>query len=219
MTDTLFDEISNSRSAVLKTLSSVSEAPPQLVAVTKTQSDEALDAILVTGQRVFGENRVQEALEHWSERRQAYSDVQLRLIGPLQTNKADQAVELFDVIETLDRPKLASALAKACEKLQRWPEILIQVNTGAEPQKSGVMVDELSELFELSREQLGLNVVGLMCIPPVGEPAGPHFALLRKLATGLGLSQLSMGMSSDYEIAAKFGATHVRVGTALFGQR
>lgn len=219
MTDTLFDQISNSRTTVLETLSSVSEAPPQLVAVTKTQSDEALDAILATGQRVFGENRVQEALEHWSERRQAYSDVQLRLIGPLQTNKADQAVELFDVIETLDRPKLASALAKACEKLQRRPEILIQVNTGAEPQKSGVMVDELSELFELSTEQLGLNVVGLMCIPPVGEPAGPHFALLRNLANGLGLSQLSMGMSSDFEIAAKFGATHVRVGTALFGQR
>lgn len=217
MTDTLFDQISNSRTTVLKTLSSVSEASPQLVAVTKTQSDEALDAILATGQRVFGENRVQEALEHWSERRQAYSDVQLRLIGPLQTNKADQAVELFDVIETLDRPKLASALAKACEKLQRWPEILIQVNTGAEPQKSGVMVDELSELFELSTEQLGLNVVGLMCIPPVGEPAGPHFALLRNLANGLGLSQLSMGMSSDFEIAANFGATHVRVGTALFG--
>lgn len=219
MTDTLFDQISNSRTTVLETLSSVSEAPPQLVAVTKTQSDAALDAILATGQRVFGENRVQEALEHWSERRQAYSDVQLRLIGPLQTNKADQAVELFDVIETLDRPKLASALAKACEKLQRRPEILIQVNTGAEPQKSGVMVDEFSELFELSTEQLGLNVVGLMCIPPVGEPAGPHFALLRNLANGLGLSQLSMGMSSDFEIAAKFGATHVRVGTALFGQR
>lgn len=217
MTDTLFDQISNRRGDVVRALTAASDTPPQLVAVTKTQSDEALDAILATGQRVFGENRVQEAQAHWQDRREEFDDLQLRLIGPLQTNKADDAVALFDVIETLDREKLAGALARACEKQGRRPEILIQVNTGNESQKSGVLVEKLAALFECSTETYGLNVVGLMCIPPVGEPAGPHFALLQKLGNELGLAQLSMGMSSDFEVAATFGATHVRLGSALFG--
>lgn len=219
MTDTLSDQISKRREAILETLASVCEAPPQLVAVTKTQPDDALDAILATGHRVFGENRVREAQAHWSGRRAKYPDLELRLIGPLQTNKAEDAVALFDVIETLDREKLAGALARACEKLGKTPSIFIQVNTGDEPQKAGISVDELPSLFKSATDTHGLNVVGLMCIPPVGEPAGPHFALLKSLADGLGLTQLSMGMSADFEVAARFGSTHVRVGTALFGPR
>ncbi len=219
MTDTLFDQISNRRNDVVEALAAASDRPVQLVAVTKTQPDAALDAILATGQRVFGENRVQEAQAHWQDRLEEFNDLQLRLIGPLQTNKAEDAIALFDVIETLDREKLAAALARACEKLGRSPKILIQVNTGNEPQKSGVLVEELSDLYKCATESYGLNVVGLMCIPPVGEPAGPHFALLKKLADDLGLAQLSMGMSSDFEVAAAFGATHIRVGSALFGAR
>ncbi|MGH1420715.1 MAG: YggS family pyridoxal phosphate-dependent enzyme [Hyphomonas sp.] len=219
MTDTLFDQISNRRADILSALNAASDLPVELVAVTKTQSNEALDAILATGQRVFGENRVQEAQGHWAHRRGTYDDLQLRLIGPLQTNKAEDAVALFDVIETLDREKLAAALARACEKSGRRPEIFIQVNTGNEPQKAGVSVEGLKSLYASAVEDFGLNVVGLMCIPPVGEPAGPHFALLKKLADGLGIDQLSMGMSNDYELAARFGATHVRVGSAMFGAR
>jgi pyridoxal phosphate enzyme (YggS family) len=189
-----------------------------LVAVSKTQPPEAVEAVLAAGQRVFGENRVQEAQARWSARRRDGLELDLRLIGPLQTNKAAEAVALFDVIETLDRPKLAEALAKAAEKLGRSPRILIQVNTGSEPQKAGVDPDGLEALVARSRA-LGLRVEGLMCIPPVDEPAGLHFALLRKLARHHGLETLSMGMSADYETAIRFGATHVRLGSALFGER
>ena len=188
-----------------------------LTAVSKMQPDAALEAALAAGQRVFGENRVQEAQAHWAARRDI-PGLELRLIGPLQTNKAVDAVELFDVIETLDRPKLADALAVAAEKTGRAPRVLVQVNTGAEPQKAGVLPEEADGLVAYARDR-GLAVEGLMCIPPVDEAAGPHFALLRRIARRNGLDVLSMGMSGDYETAIRFGATHVRVGSALFGER
>jgi uncharacterized pyridoxal phosphate-containing UPF0001 family protein len=174
-----------------------------LVAASKRQPDERIDAALAAGQRVFGENRVE-----------------LRLIGPLQTNKAELAVTLFDVIETLDRPKLLKALIAAVEKTGASPpDLLIQVNTGDEPQKAGIDVDGLGALIDLTRKSWPGRLVGLMCIPPVEQPAAPHFALLKRLADAHGLVQLSMGMSADYALAAQLGATHVRVGSGLFGQR
>lgn len=191
-----------------------------LVAASKRQPDERIDAALSVGQRVFGENRVQEAQHRWAERRARIDDLELRLIGPLQTNKAEDAVELFHVIETLDREKLLRALTKAVEKTGVTPpDLLIQVNTGDEPQKGGVSVDQLSQLVSVTRETYPGRLVGLMCIPPAEDPAAPHFALLRKLADQYGLQQVSMGMSNDYALAARLGATHVRVGTAFFGAR
>lgn len=187
-----------------------------LTAVTKTQPDAAVEAALAAGQTVFGENRVQEAQGRWSER--ARDGLELRLIGPLQTNKAGDALALFDVIETLDRERLAEALATAGGKAGVAPRVLVQVNTGAEPQKAGVLPIDADGLVARARA-LGLTVEGLMCIPPVEEAAGPHFALLRKIARRNGLSVLSMGMSGDYETAIRFGATHVRIGSALFGER
>lgn len=218
MTDTDTLSIAKRREAVLAELSDAATPPPVLVAVTKTQPEAAIADILATGQRVFGENRVQEAEARWAGRRGAYPDLELHLIGPLQTNKAEDAVRLFDVIETLDRPKLADALVKAMAKVGRALPVLIQVNTGEEPQKAGVAPSDVQELLQYARDK-GLEVQGLMCIPPVDEPAGPHFALLADLAKSLGLSVLSMGMSSDYVTAARFGSTHVRVGSALFGAR
>ncbi|MGH7027233.1 YggS family pyridoxal phosphate-dependent enzyme [Brevundimonas sp.] len=190
-----------------------------LTAVSKTQPLEALEAALATGQRVFGENRVQEAQSHWAARRAALPDLELRLIGPLQTNKAVEAVELFDVIETLDREKLAAALAAAMAKTGRRPRVLVQVNTGAEPQKAGVLPADADALIAAAREVHGLSVEGLMCIPPADEAPEPHFALLAEIAARNGLPVLSMGMSGDYETAIRLGATHVRVGSALFGER
>lgn len=175
--------------------------------------------MLSTGQRVFGENRVQEAEARWAERRAAYADLHLRLIGPLQTNKAADAVALFDAIESLDRPKLAAALADAAQKQGRSPEILIQVNTGEEEQKAGVAPLEADAFIKAARETYGLPLRGLMCIPPVDEEPAMHFALLAKIAARNGLPILSMGMSDDFETAIRFGATHVRVGSALFGAR
>lgn len=190
-----------------------------LTAVSKTQGDAALDAALAAGQRGFGENRVQEARAHWTARRAALPDLELRLIGPLQTNKALEAVELFDVIETLDRERLAVALAAAMIKTGRRPRVLVQVNTGAEPQKGGVLPGEADALIAAARDVHGLTVEGLMCIPPADEDPAPHFARLAEIAARNGLSVLSMGMSGDYETAIRLGATHVRVGSALFGER
>ena len=190
-----------------------------LTAVSKTQGPEALEAALATGQRVFGENRVQEAQAHWAERRAAYPDLELRLIGPLQTNKVVEAVALFDVIETLDRDKLAAALASAMQKTGRRPRVLVQVNTGVEPQKAGVLPDQADVLIASARDVHGLNVEGLMCIPPADEAPEPHFRLLAEIAARNGLLVLSMGMSGDYETVISNGATHVRVGSALFGER
>ena len=189
-----------------------------LTAVSKTQPPEAIDEALAAGQRIFGENRVQEAQGRWNDRRAGIPDLRLRLIGPLQSNKAADAVALFDVIETLDRPKLADALAGAGVRLGKPVRVLIQVNTGAEPQKAGVLPGDVVALIEYARA-VGLIVEGLMCIPPADEAPGPHFALLRKVARRHGLEVLSMGMSGDYETAIRVGATHVRVGSSLFGER
>lgn len=190
-----------------------------LVAVSKKQPDERVEAMLAAGQRVFGENRVQEAQARWSERKKRFPDLELRLIGPLQTNKAEDAVALFDVIETVDRPKLAARLAAAMETLQRRPRLYVQVNTGEEDQKSGLAPDQTAAFIEQCRSEFGLKIEGLMCIPPVDEPASLHFTLLARLANQAGLEKLSMGMSGDYELAAELGATSVRVGSALFGAR
>ncbi|HAY06738.1 MAG TPA: YggS family pyridoxal phosphate-dependent enzyme [Hyphomonas sp.] len=218
MTDTPELTISQRRAAILGELAAAAAPPPVLVAVSKSQTDEAITELLAAGQRVFGENRVQEAMAHWEGKRSAFPDLELHLIGPLQTNKAEDAVRLFDVIQTLDRPKLADALAAANAKVGRAPRLMIQVNTGEEPQKAGVLPADLAALIAYARDK-GLAPEGLMCIPPADEPAGPHFALLAKLARAQGLPSLSMGMSGDYTLAARFGATHVRVGTALFGAR
>jgi pyridoxal phosphate enzyme (YggS family) len=190
-----------------------------LTAVSKTQAPEAIDAILAAGQRAFGENRVQEAQARWTARRPGLGSLELRLIGPLQTNKAEDAVALFDVVETLDREKLARALADAAHKLGRAPRVLVQVNTGAEPQKAGVLPEAADALIAAARDAYGLKIEGLMCIPPAEEEPTPHFTLLGQIAARNGLSVLSMGMSGDYETAIRCGATHVRVGTALFGER
>lgn len=191
-----------------------------LVAASKRQPDDRIDAALDVGHRVFGENRVQEASARWQDRKSSCPNLELRLIGPLQTNKAEEAVVLFDVIETLDREKLLKALIKAVEKTQVTPpDLLIQVNTGNEPQKGGVSVDALADLLALARKSYPGQVTGLMCIPPADEPAAPHFALLKKLADQHELDVVSMGMSGDYALAARLGATHVRVGTAFFGAR
>lgn len=194
-------------------------ATVSLVAVGKTRGPAAIAAALTAGQRVFGENRVQEAQAKFPALKQAHPDLVLHLIGPLQTNKAEAAVALFDVIETLDRPKLAHALAKAMAKSGRRPACLIQVNTGEEQQKAGIFPEAADSLIALARDDLGLPLVGLMCIPPLEDPPAPHFALLREIARRHDLGALSMGMSGDFETAIRFGATQVRVGTAIFGPR
>lgn len=190
-----------------------------LVAVSKTFDGDHIRPALEAGHRLFGENRVQEAAGKWPELRAQFNDVELHLIGPLQTNKVKQALDCFDVIETLDRPKLARAVASELEKRQQSIECLVQVNTGEEDQKAGISPDEADGFISYCREELGLNVTGLMCIPPVDAEPALHFALLRKIAQRNGLEKLSMGMSGDYDVAAQFGATHVRVGSAIFGER
>ncbi|MFI4935730.1 MAG: YggS family pyridoxal phosphate-dependent enzyme [Caulobacterales bacterium] len=187
-----------------------------LVAVSKMQPLERVTAMLATGQRVFGENRVQEAQGRWADLREG---VELRLIGPLQSNKTRDACALFDVIETLDRPKLAEAIAREAARAGRAPRLYVEINTGEEPQKAGALPLAADGFIARCRGEFGLTLEGLMCIPPEGEPAGPHFALLAKIAARNGLAKLSMGMSADYELAVRFGATSVRVGTALFGGR
>ena len=193
-------------------------AATQLVAVSKTVPEAGIREALAAGQRLFGENRVQEAQGKYPELKQEFPDIQLHLIGLLQTNKVKDAAALFDVIQTLDRPKLADALADARDKSGRSPRLFLQVNTGEEPQKAGVLPREVSPLIAHARK-LELPLEGLMCIPPVDDDAAPHFAFLAKLARDHGLTYLSMGMSGDFELAVKFGATHVRVGTAVFGAR
>jgi pyridoxal phosphate enzyme (YggS family) len=194
-------------------------ADTTLVAVSKTHGADRVRELLAVGQRVFGENRVQEAEEKFPALKAEYPDLELHLIGPLQTNKARDAVALFDVIQSVDRDRLAAALAKEMEKAGKRPACFIQVNTGEEPQKAGVLPAELDAFVATCRDTYKLPVVGLMCIPPVGEEPALHFALLTKMAARNGLKQVSMGMSADYETAVKLGATHVRVGSALFGSR
>ena len=190
-----------------------------LVAVSKTFEADEIRPALEAGQRVFGENKVQEAKAKWPGLREAFSGIELHLIGPLQSNKAGEAVALFDVIETIDREKIARAIAEEMAKQGRRPKLYVQVNTGLEPQKAGIAPDDTVAFVNLCRDELSLPVVGLMCIPPAEENPGPHFALLAKLADRCGLSKLSMGMSSDYQTAIEFGATSVRVGSAIFGNR
>ena len=190
----------------------------RLIAVSKVQPKENVIAALDAGHKVFGENRVQEAQERWGDLKPQYSDIELHLIGGLQTNKAAEAVALFDVIQSVDRPKLARFLAREMESQGRSLSIFIQINTGAEPQKGGCMAADLPALLEVC-EELKLDVCGLMCIPPAGDDPSLHFALLKKLAKRHNLKRLSMGMSSDYALAASMGATDIRVGTAIFGER
>lgn len=190
-----------------------------LIAVSKGHDAAAAAAALAAGQRVFGENRVQEAQGKWPALRAGHPDLELHLIGPLQTNKARDAVALFDVIHSLDRDRLADALAAEMEKQNKRPKLFVQVNTGEEVQKAGILPAEAVAFARWCIDEKNLPVVGLMCIPPVDEEPALHFSLLRELAKDAGLSQLSMGMSADYALAARLGATHVRVGTAIFGER
>ncbi len=190
-----------------------------LVAVSKTFDVPDIVPFIDAGIRVFGEHRVQEAASKWPELKERQSDVELHLIGPLQSNKVGDAVGLFDVLQTLDRVKLAEALTRARDKGARLPRLFVQVNTGEEPQKAGVIPDELDDFIARCQKEWQLDIEGLMCIPPVNEEPALHFALLQKLAQRNGISGLSMGMSGDFETAIRFGATHVRVGSALFGTR
>ncbi|MBX9943264.1 MAG: YggS family pyridoxal phosphate-dependent enzyme [Reyranella sp.] len=190
-----------------------------LVAVSKTHGADRIRELLEAGQRIFGENRVQEAQEKFPALKAAYPDLELHLIGPLQTNKVRDAVALFDVIESVDRERLAAALAKEMDRLGRRPACYVQVNTGEEPQKAGVAPADVDAFVAACRDTHKLPVVGLMCIPPADEEPALHFALLAKMAARNGLAKVSMGMSADYEIAVRLGATHVRVGSALFGAR
>jgi pyridoxal phosphate enzyme (YggS family) len=190
-----------------------------LIAVSKTFDAEAITPLIAAGQRVFGENRVQEAKSKWPGLISACPGVALHLIGPLQSNKAKDAVALFDAIHSVDRPSICEALSKEMVLLKRTPDLFVQLNTGEEPQKAGIAPGEADGFIARCRDQYGLRISGLMCIPPVGEAPAPHFALTAKIAARNGLKLLSMGMSADFAIAIQFGATHVRVGSAIFGKR
>lgn len=218
-------EISQNLQAVQKQIAEATLATGRspeavhLVAVSKTHPIESVEEAIKAGQRLFGENRVQEAVAKFGPLREKYPGLELHLIGPLQTNKVDEAVALFDVIQTLDRPKLAEALAKEMEKQGRTPRLYIEVNTGNEPQKAGMAPDEVERFLRECESVHGLKISGLMCIPPFDEDPRPHFELMRDLAKKLNLPHLSMGMSADFETAIACGATEVRVGTAIFGSR
>jgi len=190
-----------------------------LVAVSKTFGAEAIAPVIAAGQRAFGDNRVQEAKAKWPPLRERHPDLALHLIGPLQSNKAREAVGLFDAIHTVDRASLCVALAKEIDRQGRAPLLLVEINTGAEPQKAGVLPEAADGFLGECRDSYGLAIAGLMCIPPLAEPPAPHFALAAKIAARNGLKLLSMGMSADFETAIRFGATHVRVGSAIFGER
>lgn len=220
-----YSDVAATRAEILARMAAAAEAAGRkasdvsLIAVSKLQPDDRVDAAIAAGQRVFGENRVQEAQARWTDRRAQHADLKLRLIGPLQSNKAENAVRFFDAIDSLDRPKLAAAIADAAQKVGRCPALLIQVNTGEEAQKAGVAPHEADAFITDARERYGLPVQGLMCIPPLEEEPAMHFALLAKIAARNELTELSMGMSDDFETAIRFGATQVRVGSALFGAR
>jgi PLP dependent protein len=194
-------------------------AGAKLVAVTKTVAPDAIELAIAAGQRVFGENRVQEAQRKWPAIKERHADLELHLIGPLQTNKVREAVALFDVIETVDRPKLARVLAEEMERSGHHPRLFVQVNTGEESQKAGVAPGEAEAFVSLCRDTFGLAIDGLMCIPPFDQDPAPHFALLATLAEKIGVNELSMGMSGDFPQAVQSGATYVRIGTAIFGAR
>jgi len=190
-----------------------------LVAISKTFGADAIEPVIAAGQRVFGENRVQEAKAKWPALQARHGGLELHLVGPLQSNKAKEAVALFDAIHSVDRPSICAALAKEIARQGRQPTLFVEINTGAEPQKAGVLPEETDAFLKKCREDYGLAIAGLMCIPPFDEPPAPHFALTAKIAKRNGLALLSMGMSADFPLAIEFGATHVRVGTAIFGAR
>jgi pyridoxal phosphate enzyme (YggS family) len=190
-----------------------------LIAVSKTFAADVIEQAIIAGQNVFGENRVQETKAKWPALREKYPDLELHLIGPLQSNKAKEAVAMFDAIHSVDRPSICEALAKEIVKQGRAPRLFVEINTGAEPQKAGILPENADAFLHECRNIYGLTIEGLMCIPPFQEAPAPHFALTAKIAARNGLKLLSMGMSSDFEIAIEFGATHVRVGSAIFGAR
>ena len=194
-------------------------ATVKLIAVAKTVSEHAIEETILLGQRRFGENRVQEAKAKWPALKERHPDLELHLIGPLQSNKVRDAVQLFEVIHSVDRPKIAQALAEELGRAEKRPRLLVQVNTGEELQKAGILPSETDDFVGLCRDDYGLAIEGLMCIPPLDEEAALHFALLAKIAARLKLKELSMGMSGDFEKAIVFGATYVRIGTAIFGAR
>jgi hypothetical protein len=215
------DNIKAIRAGIDQAARAIDRDPAQvaLIAVSKKQPDARVQAALDADHRVFGENRVQEAQGRWTERRQQVPDLELHLVGALQSNKAKEAVELFDALHSVDRESVAKALAKEIAKQGRRPALFVQINTGEEAQKAGIAPNDADAFIAWCRDELDLPIVGVMCLPPVDEEAAPHFALLAKIAARNGLSQLSMGMSGDYETAVQLGATHVRVGSALFGER
>jgi pyridoxal phosphate enzyme (YggS family) len=215
------ERLSAVRAEIEKACREAGRAPESvtIVAVSKTFDANAIRPALAAGQRMFGENRVQEAKAKWPALRDEFSGVELHLIGPLQSNKAKEAVALFDFIHTVDRPKIAAALAEEIAKQGRRPKLFVELNTGAEPQKAGVLPEAADDFIGECRNKYGLIVEGLMCIPPVDEAPAPHFALTAKIAKRNGLALLSMGMSADFASAVAFGATHVRVGSAIFGER
>src|SRR5712692_8584857 len=220
-TTALESPLANVRAEIARACAEAKRDPASvtLVAISKTFGVEAIEPVIAAGQRVFGENRVQEAKAKWPALKARYPDVALHLVGPLQSNKAKEAVALFDAIHALDRPSLAEALAKEIARQGRAPTLFVEVNTGAEPQKAGVLPEAVDAFLKTCRETYGLAIAGLMCIPPAEEPPAPHFALTAKIARRNGLKLLSMGMSADFVLAVEFGATHVRVGTAIFGER
>jgi pyridoxal phosphate enzyme (YggS family) len=190
-----------------------------LVAVSKAFGAEAIAPVLAEGQRVFGENRVQEAAAKWPVLKSQYPDIELHLVGALQSNKAKEAITLFDAIHSVDRPSLCAALAKEIDKQGRAPLLFVEINTGAEPQKAGVLPEQADDFLRICSKEYGLNIRGLLCVPPADQSPAPHFALTAKIAERNGLKLLSMGMSADFPVAIRFGATHVRVGSAIFGSR
>lgn len=211
---TVEQEIARACEAARRDRSSV-----ELIVVSKTFQADAIEPVLAAGQRVFGENRVQEAKAKWPDLKTARPDVKLHLIGPLQSNKAKEAVSLFDAIHSVDRPSICEALAKEIARQDRPPTLFVQINTGEEPQKAGIAPADAGAFLTACRDTYGLTISGLMCIPPADEPPAPHFALTAKIAAQHGLKMLSMGMSADYATAIQLGATHVRVGSAIFGGR
>jgi hypothetical protein len=215
------DRLNDTKAAIARAAEDCGRAPASvtLVCVTKTFPAEDVVPLLDAGHRIFGENRVQEAVGKWPGLRARYPGIELHLIGPLQSNKTREAVETFDVIQSVDREKIAQTLAEEMTRQGRRPRLFIQVNTGAEPQKAGVLPQDADSFIALCRETYGLEIAGLMCVPPVDEQASPHFALLADIAKRNGLRELSMGMSSDYELAIQLGATYVRVGSAIMGAR
>lgn len=217
--------VAEARASILRRIEAAAKAASRdpgsitLIAVSKQQAWARVSDALAAGQRVFGENRVQEAGHKWPGLRERYPDVELHLIGPLQSNKAREAVALFDVIHTVDRPKIAAALAEEMARQDRRPRLFVQINTGAEPQKAGVLPEEADAFIAVCRDIHRLEIAGLMCIPPAEDVPDPHFALLAEIAARNGLSGLSMGMSADFSAAIRQGATHVRIGSAIFGHR